>query len=54
MRARCDIDSSGAGGLSSLVVLGETMSRVQVEEGLEEPPDIQDYFDIVAGAGAGG
>jgi hypothetical protein len=54
MRIQHNADSSGAGGLSSLVVLDETMSRVQVEEGLEHPPDIQDYFDIVAGAGTGG
>jgi hypothetical protein len=30
------------------------MSRVQVEEGLERPPNIEDYFDMVAGAGTGG
>jgi hypothetical protein len=54
MHGERNVDSSGAGGLSSLVVLNETMNRVQVEEGLDEPPAIEDYFDIVAGAGTGG
>jgi hypothetical protein len=54
MHGEPNADSSGAGGLSSLIALDEMMGRVQAEEGLAEPPDVQDYFDIVAGAGTGG
>ncbi|KAG8792030.1 hypothetical protein FRC12_007463 [Ceratobasidium sp. 428] len=46
-------DSSGAGGLSTATVLDRLMKRVQAEEGLAEPPLVEDYFDIVAGAGTG-
>ncbi|KAG8716716.1 hypothetical protein FRC09_015318 [Ceratobasidium sp. 395] len=46
-------DSSGAGGLSTATVLDRLMKRVQVEEGRAEPPLVEEYFDIVAGAGTG-
>ncbi|KAG8784163.1 hypothetical protein FRC12_018914 [Ceratobasidium sp. 428] len=46
-------DSSGAGGLSTATVLDRVMKRVQAEEGLSEPPLVEDYFDIIAGAGTG-
>ncbi|KAG8757255.1 hypothetical protein FRC12_010349 [Ceratobasidium sp. 428] len=46
-------DSSGAGGLSTAAVLDQVMKKVQAEEGLTEPPLVEDYFDIVAGAGTG-
>ncbi|KAG8785487.1 hypothetical protein FRC12_017511 [Ceratobasidium sp. 428] len=46
-------DSSGAGGLSTATVLDRLMKRVQAEEGLVEPPLVEEYFDIVAGAGTG-
>ncbi|KAG8698759.1 hypothetical protein FRC09_007045 [Ceratobasidium sp. 395] len=47
------LDSSGAGGLSTAAVLDQVMKKVQAEEGLTEPPLVEDYFDIVAGAGTG-
>ncbi|KAG9082952.1 hypothetical protein FRC06_004761, partial [Ceratobasidium sp. 370] len=47
------LDGGGASGLSSLIILRELMRRVQHCAGLSEPPDIRDYFDIVAGTGTG-
>ncbi|KAG8711946.1 hypothetical protein FRC09_020334 [Ceratobasidium sp. 395] len=46
-------DSGGAGGLSTATVLDRVMKKIQVEEGLAEPPLVEDYFDVVAGAGTG-
>jgi patatin-like phospholipase/acyl hydrolase len=46
-------DGGGASGLSSLMILDENMDRLQYSQGLSEPPDIWDYFDIVAGTGTG-
>ncbi|KAG8740403.1 hypothetical protein FRC10_004354 [Ceratobasidium sp. 414] len=48
-----DRDSGGANGLSTATVLDQVMKRVQFEEGLSEPPSVEEYFDIVAGAGTG-
>ncbi|KAG8736106.1 hypothetical protein FRC10_009704 [Ceratobasidium sp. 414] len=48
-----DRDSGGANGLSTATVLDQVMKRVQFEEGLSEPPLVEEYFDIVAGAGTG-
>ncbi|KAG9119255.1 hypothetical protein FRC07_005793 [Ceratobasidium sp. 392] len=44
-------DSSGVGGLSTAAVLDRVMKRVQFEEGLPEPPPVEEYFDVIAGAG---
>ncbi|KAG9082261.1 hypothetical protein FS749_006990, partial [Ceratobasidium sp. UAMH 11750] len=46
-------DSGGANGLSTATVLNQVMKIVQFEEGLPVPPLVEDYFDIVAGAGTG-
>jgi hypothetical protein len=48
-----DVDSGGASGLSSLMILEQTMVRLQHMSGLAEPPDLRDHFDIVAGTGTG-
>ncbi|QRW08184.1 kinesin light chain [Ceratobasidium sp. AG-Ba] len=44
-------DSSGATGLATATVLDQLMKRIQVEDGLADTPLVEDYFDIVAGAG---
>ncbi|KAG9085221.1 hypothetical protein FS749_004604, partial [Ceratobasidium sp. UAMH 11750] len=44
-------DSGGANGLSTATVLDGVMKRVQHEEGLAVLPLVEEYFDIVAGAG---
>ncbi|KAG9127329.1 hypothetical protein FRC07_014813 [Ceratobasidium sp. 392] len=44
-------DSGGASGLSIATVLDQLMKRIQVEAGLPDTPLIEEYFDIVAGAG---
>jgi hypothetical protein len=46
-------DGGGVRGLSSLVLLSETMSRVQKLEGLDDPPGPHRYFDVIAGTGTG-
>jgi hypothetical protein len=46
-------DSGGASGLSSLMILAESMNRLQSAAGLTGPADIHDHFDIVAGTGTG-
>ncbi|KAG8710896.1 hypothetical protein FRC09_020883 [Ceratobasidium sp. 395] len=46
-------DSGGAGGLSAAALLDQLMKLIQSEEGLAEMPLVEEYFDIVAGAGTG-
>ncbi|KAG9088891.1 hypothetical protein FS749_001775 [Ceratobasidium sp. UAMH 11750] len=46
-------DSGGANGLSTATILDQVMRSVQFEEGLPLPPLVEEYFDIVAGAGTG-
>ncbi|KAG8724762.1 hypothetical protein FRC09_014598 [Ceratobasidium sp. 395] len=46
-------DSGGAGGLSAAALLDQLMKLIQSEESLAEPPLVEEYFDIVAGAGTG-
>ncbi|KAG9100997.1 hypothetical protein FS749_011080 [Ceratobasidium sp. UAMH 11750] len=47
------LDGGGASGLSSLIILCELMQRLQGLLGLAEPPNVRDFFDIVAGTGTG-
>lgn len=46
-------DGGGPRGLSSLILLDETMDRFQHSHGLDEPPDLQEHFDLMAGTGMG-
>jgi patatin-like phospholipase/acyl hydrolase len=46
-------EGAGAKGLSSLTVLGEVTDRVQEEDGLDEPPEIHECFEFVAGTDTG-
>ncbi|KAG9077743.1 hypothetical protein FRC06_008734 [Ceratobasidium sp. 370] len=46
-------DTGGANGLSTATVLDQVMKMVQFEEGLPEPPLVEEYFDVAAGAGTG-
>ncbi|QRV81182.1 kinesin light chain [Ceratobasidium sp. AG-Ba] len=43
----------GARGLSSLVILGELVTRLQRKLGSASPPGVREHFDIVAGTGTG-
>ncbi|QRV95649.1 kinesin light chain [Ceratobasidium sp. AG-Ba] len=47
------LEGGGARGLSSLVILGEVVARLQHRLELTTPPDIREHFDIVAGTGTG-
>ncbi|QRV95633.1 kinesin light chain [Ceratobasidium sp. AG-Ba] len=47
------LEGGGARGLSSLVILGELVTRLQRKLGLTSPPGVREYFDIVAGTGTG-
>ncbi|QRV81275.1 kinesin light chain [Ceratobasidium sp. AG-Ba] len=47
------VEGGGARGLSSLVILGELVARLQRGLELTEPPGIREHFDIVAGTGTG-
>ncbi|QRV95642.1 kinesin light chain [Ceratobasidium sp. AG-Ba] len=47
------VEGGGARGLSSLVILGELVARLQHKLELTTPPDIREHFDIVAGTGTG-
>jgi patatin-like phospholipase/acyl hydrolase len=47
------LDSGGASGLSSLMILDENMDRLHHALGLAGPLDIHDHFDVVAGTGTG-
>ncbi|KAG9104905.1 hypothetical protein FRC07_009685 [Ceratobasidium sp. 392] len=46
-------DSGGAGGLSTATVLDQLMKRIQFKEGLSETPLVEEYSDVVSGAGTG-
>ncbi|KAG8753516.1 hypothetical protein FRC12_011515 [Ceratobasidium sp. 428] len=46
-------DSGGAGGLSAAALPDQLMKLIQFEEGLAKLPLVEEYFDIVAGAGTG-
>ncbi|KAG9089644.1 hypothetical protein FS749_001177 [Ceratobasidium sp. UAMH 11750] len=46
-------DSGGASSLSSLLILDESMSRLQRVLGLNQYPNVFEHFDIVAGTGTG-
>jgi patatin-like phospholipase/acyl hydrolase len=47
-------DGGGVRGLSSLILIKETMKRLGALEGLDELPSPADYFDVIAGTGTGG
>ncbi|KAG9075385.1 hypothetical protein FS749_012961, partial [Ceratobasidium sp. UAMH 11750] len=47
------LEGGGARGLSSLMILDQTMDRLQHALSLAEPPSVREHFDIVAGTGTG-
>ncbi|QRV95801.1 kinesin light chain [Ceratobasidium sp. AG-Ba] len=46
-------EGGGARGLSSLLILQETMNRLRGRHKLGQAPKVHEYFDIVAGTGTG-
>ncbi|KAG9080294.1 hypothetical protein FRC06_006822, partial [Ceratobasidium sp. 370] len=42
-------ENAGAKGLSQLTSLGEIANRIQDEEGLDDPPDLHEWFEFVIG-----
>ncbi|KAG9085382.1 hypothetical protein FRC06_003636, partial [Ceratobasidium sp. 370] len=44
-----DEENAGAKGLSQLTTLGEIANRIQDEEGLDDPPDLHEWFEFVIG-----
>lgn len=49
-----DADGGGVRGLSSLIILKECMTRLQHELGLDNMPEVYQYFDFIGGTGTGG
>ncbi|QRV95648.1 kinesin light chain [Ceratobasidium sp. AG-Ba] len=47
------LEGGGARGLSSLMILGELVTRLQRKLGLTSPPGVREHFDVVAGTGTG-
>lgn len=47
-------DGGGVRGLSSLMLLSEIMKRLQGIEGTDQPLNLTDYLDVIAGTGTGG
>ncbi|KAG6873559.1 hypothetical protein C0992_008648, partial [Termitomyces sp. T32_za158] len=44
----------GIRGLSELLILGELMNRIKIEEKLSKVPKPCEYFDLIGGTGTGG
>lgn len=51
---RLSVDGGGVRGLSSLLLLSEIMNRLRDLEGADQPLNLIDYFDVIAGTGTGG
>jgi patatin-like phospholipase/acyl hydrolase len=49
-----DADGGGIRGMSELIILDETMHRVQRKGNLSTVPLPADYFDMICGTSTGG
>lgn len=48
-----DTDGGSIRALSQLVILREMMSRIQVDQELDDLPLVCDYFEVIGGTGSG-